>query len=55
MAQFTGKTFKIERVSPRKGEFYLVRQRGVSVLKRAEHNFKRDTRRTFIEVAVAAA
>ena len=51
------KTYKVIRVTPRKGELYAVtnRRTGVTSLKKADKNFRRDVRRVFVLTGDSAA
>ena len=51
------KTYKVIRVTPRKGELYAVKNRrtGVTTLKTADKNFRRDVRRVFVLTGDSAA
>lgn len=44
------KTYKVVRTLPRRGELYAVtnRRTGVTTLKKAERDFRRDKRRVFV-------
>ncbi len=45
-----GHTFKVVRTLPRRGELYAVTRRsdGVTEIRRANANFRRDKRRVFV-------
>lgn len=51
------KQYKVVRATPRKGELYAVKnlRTGVTTIKTADRNFRRDTRRVFVLTGDTAA